>query len=295
MGKKKRGHSAEPKPPSRLDRLFANRIFVIAAGVMVVAVFAGLAILVVTLLGGDELSDNSTLEPPSLVSKAQYEPSEIASLFSSTTWDEMDDGEREQVESALKDTFNNATFRASSGYVKAIDVTREGGETLLSRQYIPIEAPNGRAFAEQMLLHCVENGVRKTYRYSTSPIQSDFSDNVDENVTRPAWDSILDGTYWPEANDLGFKTSERTNRLLHGLELPWAENPAQSEDGRPTQYWFDAETGQLMERGTIIEGDEASTEANWYYLDYGQPPPLVIPGDLEKPACVENLISRSGF
>ncbi len=297
MGKKKRGYSAEPKEPSRLDRLFANRAFAIGAGLIVVGAFAGLAVLVVTWFGGDELSaGDANLEPTDVVAPAVYERSSIADVFGTKTWDEMTSDEQETVETEIRRVFDNSTFRASSDVIVAFDVHRVGGETLFSRQYIETETPGGDlALAETMYMHCRDDNDRRvTYRLIVTPVESLLSEDIDEAVQQPAWDAILDGTNWSGARDLGFKESTVTGRRLHGLDLPFALNPAQVEK-RPTEYWFDAESAQLAERAIIVEGDEASTEGNWYYLSYDQLPPVIIPSTIEKPACVEGILRDLPF
>lgn len=298
MGKKKRGEEVEPGSPGLLDRIMSNRPLSIAIGAVIVAAFAGLGILVVTLLGGDELSQSeAALRPTAPIGPPVYERSAIADLFGEKSWDDMTDAERTSVKDEIFRVFDNSTFRAGNANILAIDVSRSDGDTLVSRQYFPIDTPGGdKAMAETMYFHCLSpEGTRTTHRYVVSPLQSDHSADIDEGITQPAWDAILEGADWSSPVDLGFKTSERTGRKLHGLEMKFSLVAEEIEQGRATQYWFDAETAQLAERGSLFPDDQLNTEANWYYLSYDKLPPIILPDNLEQPTCVQDLRARSGF
>jgi hypothetical protein len=291
VGKRKRGSENEgPEKDGALERLLQNRPLAYVLGAAVVAAFAGLAILVVTLLGGDEIGTRpQAASVPAPIGPPVYVRSDAADLLESKTWDEMSAGERSLVEAEIRRVFDNSTFRASSGFVLASDVARVDGDTLVSRQYQPIETPgNVPALAERILVYC--NEPKAAYRYIISPLQADFAETSTAQSPK-AWGTSLSGADFSQVRDLGFKESERTGRRLHGLELAFKIDPSVAQ-ARPAQYWFDVETAQLAERGSITENDEASTQANWYYLQYDELPPITIPDSLEQPDCVRDILER---
>jgi hypothetical protein len=203
----------------------------------------------------------------------------------------MTPDERALVESEVRRVFDNSTFRASNGFVRAVDVYRREGRTQVSRTYPIIDAPGGQETASQTVFYCYYGATDadvQAYRYIVSSVQRDFY------PARPgeypaAWSPILSGTDWSSVVDLGFRDADGLR--LHGLELDYSLPTGQNAGvHRPVQYWFDVETARLIERGAILE-DEASTDKNWYRLTYDEPPPFDVPEELEKPTCVQDILA----
>jgi hypothetical protein len=292
VGKKKHREGADADAaPSKLDRIFASKPLTIVVGIVIVAVFAGLGILVVTLLGGADDPANDALRVPAPVGPPpDIGESAAADLLADKTWDEMNAEERALVEQEIRRVFDSSNFRARSGFVIAVDVFRKDGETIASRTYPELEAPGGRELATQTLFYCTEpDGSAETYRYFVSSSQSDFY-KAREGQYIPAWSAVMSGTDWSNVTDLGFRNADGLR--LHGFEVdytsPVAESAAVSER---IQYWFDVESARLVERGRVIEGDDATTESNWYYLRYDELPPPIVPADLEQPPCVQEILA----
>lgn len=290
MGKKKHGYVPEEEKPSLLDRILTNRALTIVVGIGIVAAFAGLAILIVTLLGGDELSrdDVDALAIPSPVGPPpEIGRSAAADVLTNKTWDEMTPAERELVESEVRRVFDNSEFRARNGFVEAVDVFRKDGETMASRTYPLIGTVGNEARATQTSFYCTgDDGTVRAFRYFIAPSARDFREGTTEEFP-VAWSPILSGTSWDEVTDLGFR--EAGGSRLHGLELDFTLPGGDASDR--VQYWFDVETARLIERGRIIEDDPESTEANWYRLQYDLLARPQIPSDMEQPPCVQEILA----
>ncbi|MBI5289704.1 MAG: hypothetical protein HY873_12095, partial [Chloroflexi bacterium] len=298
VGKKKFGYQPEAPQPGALDRLWDNRTFRIVGGAVIVAVFAIIAIAAVTLLGGDELSKSETrLLPPTPSGAApNLERSAAADTLANKTWDAMSEEERQLVESEVNRVFDAATFRASNEIVLGIDVFRRDGKTLVSRQYQQIETTPGEpALAEQTIVYCPDGESWKPYRYIVTPIQKQMDERTPSQSPRP-WNEVVSDIDWSSVTDLGWK--DIGGRRAHGFDVRFnfaggSTGDAQATPGaeRRARYWFDVENARLLERGQITEDPDVERQAN-YSLDYRQPPDLHIPDDLEKPACVQEVLAQ---
>jgi hypothetical protein len=259
----------------------------------VIAAFAGLGILIVSLLGGDDLSkpDSGAQAPGAIGPPPEVPRSAAVDALENKTWDEMTADERALVESEARRVFDNSTFRATNKLVLAIDVYRQEGQTLASRQYREIEAAGGTEVAPQILFFCdAGQETEHVYRYILSSVQRDFYEAKPQQYQQ-SFSPILALTDWSEVRDLGIRNSEPSGRRAHGFELGYAIGQ-EGTPARRIQYWFDVETAQLLERGEVFPGDDIGTEQNWYRLRYDQYPPIIIPDDLEQPDCVKDVLAK---
>ena len=289
MGKRKRGQAEKPQEASLFDKIFANRYLTIGLGALVVVVFAGIGILVVTLLGGsDEPSDDGGLTIPAPVGPPpEIGTSAASDLLRDKTWDEMTSEEQALVQSEVLRVFDTSTFRASNDFVEAVDVFRTDGSTLASRLYRLVEAPGGEDTATHTIFYCDDgNGGTKTYRYVASSLGTEFIEGQG-NETPPPWSPIFSGASWENVRDLGLR--DASGLTLHGLELDFTL-PNTTDAGR-VEYWFDIETARLIERGMVFADDPESTEANWYRLRYDELAPPHVPDGLEQPSCVQDILA----
>lgn len=298
MGKKKFGYQPEAPEPGAIDRLWDNRTFRIVGGAVIVVVFAIVAIVVVTLLGGDELSKSDTrLAPPTPSGAApELERSAAADVLANKTWDQMSDDERQLVESEANRVFDASTFRASNEIVLGIDVFRREGRTLVTRQYLQIDATPGEpALAEQTIVYCPEGESWKPYRYIVTPIQKQVDERTPAQSPRP-WNEVVSNIDWSSVTDLGWK--EIDGRTVHGFDVHFAFAGVSAGDAQPTpgserraRYWFDVENARLLQRGQITGDADVERQAN-YTLDHRLLPDLRIPDDLEQPQCVQDVLAQ---
>jgi hypothetical protein len=285
--------------PSLVHRIAANRALTIAGAALVVVLFAGIGILIVTLLGGDELSEpdrRNLLPAPTVVGPPpEIERSAAADALSSKTWDEMSEEERRLVEEEVERVFANTTFRASNDLIVAIDVFRIEGVTDVSRQYVTVATPGEPTYGEQVTFYCEDpdTGSLLGYRYFASALETNLTIGRPDQFPRP-WQTVLSDIDWSqEVVDLGFKEIE--NRRAHGFEVTFIFKGAPQATGAPrrVKYWFDVENARLLQRAeTLVK--KSDEEHNTYTLDYGQVPAVSIPDHLERPACVPDLMAKVG-
>jgi hypothetical protein len=254
--------------------------------------FIGVGILIVTLMGGaNDPSDEVGLTIPEPIGPpAAIERSAAADILADKTWDEMTVEERALVRSEVERVFDDSTFRASNGFVKAVDIFRTNGETLASRIYTLFEAAGGQDTATQTIFYC-DNGAggTLTYRYIVSSNGNEFVEGTGREAP-PPWSPIMTGASWDNVRDVGFR--EANGLTLHGLELDFVlpYTSGENASGR-VEYWFDVETARLMERGMVVADDPVTTEANWYRVKYDELLPPQVPAGLEQPPCVQDILA----
>jgi hypothetical protein len=291
VGKRKRGKVEDVEEPSTIDRIFSNRYLTIGLGALIVLAFAGLGILIVTLLGGADPGSEGGLRIPDPVGPpVAIERSAAADLLESKTWDDMTAEERTLVQAEVVRVFDDSTFRASNDFVPAVDIFRTGGATLASRLYREFEAAGGKDTATHTIFYCDDgNGGTKTYRYIVSSVGNEMIEGKG-NETPPAFSPIFQGASWDNARDLGWR--ETHGLKIHGLELGYTlPGSAASGEGEPREYWFDVESARLIEWGLVFPDDPKSTEANWYRLRYDELAPPQVPDGLEQPQCVQDILA----
>jgi hypothetical protein len=297
VGKKKRGQRDEPLEPSALDRMLQDRSVRIMLGAAVLVAFAVAAILVVTVLGGSGLSksDEAAKPPPPIGPGPQLERSAAADLLGGKSWDDMTEEERALIKTEVTRVFDQATFRATNQTIVAIDVFRKDGLTQVSRQYLRVEAQDGKqSLAQQVLFFCVQpDGTPQPYRYLLSALQNDFAAAEASKYPRP-WDRITADIDWSSVTDLGF--DDVNGRRVHGLEVHYifggVEGAVPTTGERRSRYWFDVETAQLLRRGQVIAEDTKTEDQAVYTLDHSELPAIVLPDALEKPQCVQDILAK---
>jgi hypothetical protein len=300
VGKKKHGYQDEAREAgkaSAFERAWESLGFRVAAGAAVVLVSAAIAIVVVSLLGGDDLSKPETrlAAPPPIGPAPAIERSAAADVLASKTWDAMSEEERQLIESEVNRVFANASFRTSSLIIVANDIERRDGKTVLSRLYVPAEAPSGQELAQRILFYCeTPDGTLQSHRYLISTQGSQHS-VLGENQNLRSWNTILSDVKWIDVKDLGWKDID--GRRAHGFEVGFvfsgaggSETPSEAGAGRAL-YWFDVENARLLERTKVVE-DPLAQEQSTYRLDYRERSPVVIPDNLERPACVQDILAR---
>jgi hypothetical protein len=277
-----------------MDRVLANRWLTIGACAAIIVVSAGLAIGVVTLLGGDELSkaEGPLYRVPDPIGPPPEVPrSPAADVLETKVWDDMTADERELVEREAKRAFENVTFRTDNGFILGIDVYRREGKTLASRQYIAAQGVNGEDTGTATVFYCRDEADQvQGYRYLNSALGTDFFKGRDSDEFPPAWEPVMQNSLWDDVKDLGFRESDG-GRRLHGFELGYRLIATNTDEPQRVQHWFEVETAQLAERGAIYP-EQKDTDNNWYVLKYDELLPIVLPADLEKPDCVQEILAK---
>lgn len=252
----------------------------VALGVAVVAVSAGIAVGVVTLLGGSELSEaKPTVEVPGPIGPApEIERSAAADVLAGKTWDEMTDEERALVRSEMERVYANTDFRVRSGLILALDIARREGRTVATRRHIPIETPGGRpavATVTQFFCPRVDDpGIADLYEYSASPIQTPTAQRRQRPTSEAPLNPLLTSARWDTAEDLGFK--EIDGRRAHGFRLQFTDQA--DGDQFESEYWVDTDNARVLQVGP----DEEPTT---YHIDYRRYPPIVPPLDEDVPCA----------
>jgi hypothetical protein len=257
-------------------------------GIVVVAVFAGLAISVVSLFGGSSLSEapEAPPEPPGAIGAAPaIDRSAAADVLANKTWDTMTQDERDLVKSAVTRVFDAATFRAVSSMVR-IDVYRRDGYTQVTRQFQRVSTPGGKdALQEQLNVYCPASsgiaGALDAYKYTKSPLGVQFTQTTSTVGVQP-WDPIIARLDWSDVGDAGFK--DVGGRRAHGLQIKFVGQRGTSQ----AQHWFDIENGRLLERFDVNDG--TLNDATHYTLDYGKFAPIAAPEDQPQAPCYGDLL-----
>ncbi len=297
MGKKKYGYQPEVREPGSLDRLWENRNVRILTSALVVVAFALIAILVVTLLGGDELStpDQRLVAPTPIGQSPSIERSAAADVLDSKTWDEMSEEERSLLESEVDRVFADSSFRASSALVVANDIERRDGKTVLSRLYLQAEGAGGPELAQRILFYCeTPDGILEPHRYILSSSGNQYEIFAASQYPR-SWNTILSDVKWTDVRDAGWKDID--GRRAHGFEVAFVFTggagsvPADESEGGRALYWFDVENARLLERAKVVKDQDVQKQGT-YLLDYRELSPVVVPDDLEQPPCVQEILAR---
>lgn len=293
MGKKSRlKHEAaeerdQPKPPSFWDKRWAQ----VMVGLAIVAVFAGIAILVVTLLGGDELSEPEAAKLPAPTPSGTQPPaprSPVADLLAEKGWADMTQTEREAVVNEFVRAFHNAEFRTSNNLVLATDVWRRDGHTVASRVYFESgePGPDGNIFLyTRTSFFCdLPGGGFRAHRFLKSPAETQY-ELADPGTIPRAFDDTIVAVQWSRpVKDLGL--TEINGRQARGFEVGFRGD---GDETANAQYWFDVETAQLLRRVESLP-EQADMDALGFTLRYDILPSIDISGAPETPACVQDII-----
>jgi hypothetical protein len=274
---------AEDGQPFELTRIK------VLLGILVVAVFAGLAIAVVSLIGGSSLSEAPAAppEPPGAIGDAPaIERSAAADVLANKTWDTMTQNERDLVKSEVTRVFDNATFRAVSSIVR-VDVYRRDSHTRVTRQFQRVPTPGGKdTLQEQLNVYCPAStgvaGALDAYKYTKSPLGGQFAQATSKVGLQP-WDPILARLDWSDVKDLGVK--DVGGRRAHGIQMKFVGANSTVQ----TQHWFDVENGRLLER-IELDPDGTPNGIAHYTLDYRKFAPIAAPQDQPQAPCYDELV-----
>lgn len=295
MGKKSRlkqvaaEERSQPRAPSVWDKTWVR----VAAGLTVVALSAGIAIGVVTLLGGDSLSEPEAARLPAPTPSGPQPPAErssVADLLESKGWGDMTHEEREAAVSEFVRAFHNVEFRTGNVQVLATDVWRRDGQSLASRVYFESgeSGPDGKIFLyARTSFYCdLPGGGFRAHRYLKSPTETQYEASDPGSVPRTFDDAVISANWSGPVRDLGIE--EIDGRRARGFELGFRGGGDENPNAR---YWFDVETAQLVQRAEVVEKEE-NIEKLAFTLDYSILPPIDISGAPEEPPCVQDIIDR---
>jgi hypothetical protein len=266
----------------------------VAAGAAVVALFAGIAIGVVTLLGGDSLSEPEAAQLPAPTPSGPQPPAErssVADLLESKGWNDMTHEEREAAASEFVRAYHNAEFRTGNVQVLATDVWRRDGQSLASRVYFESgePGPDGETFLyARTTFYCdLPGGGFRAHRYLKSPTETQYELSDPGTVPRTFDDAVIAANWSGPVRDLGIE--EIGGRQARGFELGFRGGGG--DDTPSARYWFDVETAQLVQRAEVVEKEE-NIEKLAFTIDYSILPPIDISGASEVPDCVQDIIDR---
>ena len=281
MAKKKK----EPSQPFKPTRLR------IVTGLLIVAVFAGLGIALVTYFGGSSLSKSPQhFDVPQPAGPAPaLERSAAADLLSTKSFSDMTPEELDLVKREVRRIYDDSQFRTTSAFAPlGIDVFRADGVTRAVRQYEVTGAPGGvNDLVETIYFFCDDpSGKINAYRYTKSSLGVK---SVGQQMPRNQlpFDAILSGVDWSQPVDLGHKIMD--GRHVHGVSLQYTI-PTNGK-GFPAEYWFDEENGRIIARKAILSENDTSGNILRPF-DWRQPQPLVIPPDQPVAPCAEAIYSK---
>ncbi|HXK32496.1 MAG TPA: hypothetical protein VNM91_00600 [Dehalococcoidia bacterium] len=279
MGKKRR-HEGEADGRQASARWQVKTWQWAALGVAVVAISAGIAIGMVTLLGGSELSEAKPgLEVPGPIGPPpEIARSAAADILANKTWDEMTEEERALVRSEMERVYKNIDFRVRDEFILALDLARRDGQTIAARRYTPVETPGGRTIAATITqFFCTspdDPATANVYEYGESPLQTPTPRYQQRPVTERPLNRLLSAADWSTAQDIGFRDID--GRRAHGFRMQFANT-----SGTGTfewEYWVDVENARVLEVGP-------QDDPNTYHIDYRQYAPIVPPIDEDVPCA----------
>jgi hypothetical protein len=250
-------------------------------GVLVIAVFAGIAIAAFTYFVGTSAGKSATqlsvpqpsgTEPPA-------ERSAAADLLDSKSFADMTTEEVDLVKTEVERAYANAEFRTTSGLVPlGIDIFRINSVTRASRQYEAIASAGGAPqLKETLAFYCDDaSGNINWFRYVTT---NGHVGNAAKQIPKDQvpFNTTLSGLDWSQPQDLGFQTIE--GHRTHGVALQFA---ALGGSNIRTEYWFDVNSARLMARQFTEQqgGDNVLRTFDWR-----QPNVVVIPPDQPVAQC----------
>jgi hypothetical protein len=279
---KKKKEPSQPFEPTRLH---------IIAGLLVIAVFAGLAIALVTYFGGSSLSKSpqhfDVPQPAGPV--PALDRSAAADLLGGKSFSDMTQDELDLVKREVQRVYDNSQFRSTSAFTPlGIDVFRIDGVTRAVRQYQVAATPGGvNDLVESVYFYCDDpSGKINVYHYAKSDFGAKATTQQLPHNQLP-FDAIMSGVDWSQPTDLGHKTME--GRRVHGVSLQYTI-PSTGK-AFPADYWFDEENARLIARKAILSEDDTSGNVLRPF-DWRQPQPLAIPPGQPAAPCAEAVYAR---
>lgn len=251
-----------------------------ALAVAVVAISAGVAIGIVTLLGGSDLSEaKPDVEVPGPIGPApEIERSAAADVLANKSWDEMTEDERSLVQSEMARVYETTDLRVRNEFILALDLARRDGETIAARRYTPVETPGGRTIAATITQFFCTNpddpSTADVYEYGESPLQTPMARYKQRPVTERPLNRLLTAADWNTAEDIGFR--EIDGRRAHGFRMQFANTSGTGSF--EWEYWVDVENARVLEVGP-------QDDPNTYHIDYRQYAPIVPPIDEDVPCA----------
>jgi hypothetical protein len=256
----------------------------IGAGVVIASAVA--AIVLFTAFGGSSVSEGDPERPdiPALGEAPVLPRSDAADLLESKSFDEMTADEIALVKAEAERVFGDGEFRASGNILGAeivVDIIRRQGQTIASRQYRfgPTADEDKLGLVETIIFFCpTADGGVDAYRADKAPLETQVRYDRQLADQQP-YDKEFSAGDWSQPRDLGF--DEVNGRRVHGVEVLWGGTNA------PWQMWFDVETAQMLRRNEVTEEEGVADKA--YIFDYGRPPRIEPPPELDEPACLDEV------
>lgn len=274
--KKLRNRDQGDERPSLLDKATVR----ILGGALLVLLFVGVGIGIVTLLGGDDLSKEDPEFPPipALGEEPTAERSEVADLLESKSFDDMTEDEIKRIADEVVAVMANADVRFSSDATPAIDVWKRDGRTRAARAFRYREgAPGGGLVLETTTaFYCdAPEGMVDVYHVvSTGFDAEDKYERV--SAESPPFELVVRGLEWSEPADLGYR--EIDGRRAHGVGLRYKAQD--NAEGVPAEHWFDVENARLL-----AYTETAGTTSFDFTVDWRKPPAIEVPSVLSTPPC----------
>ncbi len=284
MSNKKLRHRGEEEETSSI---FGNRALTLVGGALVVVVFIVVGIVLVTLLGGDDLSKPDPKQPelPALGALPDAPRSSVADLLENASFDTMSADDRAKVAAEVLRMFADTDVRGSSPVILGLDISRRGGQTRATREY-RISADNPGAtplIVTSTSFFCDGTpGTVDLYRLRDTGLDRETEYDT-RSVDSPPVQRLFSGMDWSAAKDLGFR--EINGRRAHGAGLLY--RPQATSEPVNVEQWFDVENGRLL----YYVGSNGPELQGWTF-DWRTPPPITVPEGLNTPPCAAAIIGE---
>lgn len=280
--KKQRNRQTDETQPS----IFNSRAFTILGGVLFVGLFIALGVVIVTLLGGDELSEGDPDLPdlPALGEAPDTGRSPHADLLADTSFDDMTAEQREAIADEAERLFADANVRVSSQQVPGLDIARRDGNTRATVQYRYSDGSPGGVWTlvTTTIFYCEgPDGTVDIYRVDDSGFDSAATYDR-KDADSPPFQRVFRGADWSEPKDLGLQVINRVR--ARGVQLKF--RPQEGAAPVDVEHWYSIETGRL-----IYYNDVGVDDALGYFFDWREPPAIQIPEELETPPPCASLVT----
>jgi hypothetical protein len=266
----------------------------LAGGALLVAVFIGLGILLITLLGGASWGGDDNNDAPPLPEMTGDPPaierSAAADLLENKSFDDMTPDEVRLVRDEATRVFGDAEFRVTSEVIYGIDVVRRNGHTVASQQYqLSDNTPNKDVVLAQIIqFYCSGDkaGFVQAYRVDKTPFQSAFRQEEKAVSTLP-FEVLLANLDWTQVRDVGYRDVE--GRRTHGAALPYLT--PNNQGVVITIIWLDVENARVLRRE---DRTNRSGVEQPYTFDWRTPPRIEATDDFETtPPCAASVYADS--
>lgn len=274
--KKLRNRDEGEKTPS----IFEKRWFTILGGILFVSLFIALGIVIVTALGGDELSKEDPKQPelPALGAAPDVPRSPNADLLASTSFEDMTPEQRKAIADDAARQFANGEVRVSSDQIPGLDIARRDGHTRATRQFrIGDQNPGSElSLITTTIFYCDgPPGTVDIYRVDDSGFEANATYDR-KSADSPPFERLFPGADWSAPADLGRNT-------INGIEVRGVQikyRPQETADPVDVEHWYDIDTGRL-----IFYRDAKVDSRFGYYIDWRVPPPIEVPEEMNTPPC----------